>query len=68
MSFLEELKTRLKVAKISGIFASSEIISQRTAICNSCEFLLLTRNCAKCGCFVDAKVRLQSSTCPMKKW
>lgn len=45
------------------------IHDERMAICLECPFLLkLTKQCTKCGCFMDAKTRLPNASCPEGKW
>ena len=67
MVFTDKLKTQL--ARGRDIFLiQSEIANQRISICNSCEHLSGVRNCKKCGCFVDAKVKLKKVSCPIGKW
>lgn len=43
-------------------------VAARLAACASCDQLRSNRTCAKCGCFVDAKARFRSQTCPLRKW
>ncbi len=43
-------------------------VAARLAACGSCDQLRSNRTCAKCGCFVDAKARFRSQTCPLHKW
>jgi hypothetical protein len=45
-----------------------EQVAARLAACASCDQLRSNRSCAKCGCFVDAKARFRSQTCPLRKW
>jgi hypothetical protein len=41
----------------------------RLTICNECEHLRKSvMQCNKCGCFMTAKVRFPSSSCPIGKW
>ena len=40
----------------------------RLAVCNACEFMLLTGNCMKCGCFMRAKSWMKTKKCPVGKW
>jgi hypothetical protein len=47
--------------------ATEEVASQRTAICNSCEFLR-GRTCVECACNIPLKVRSPLATCPIDKW
>lgn len=48
--------------------APKEVQDERLAICGGCKFLMANRTCAKCGCFVDTKVRLPTESCPINKW
>ena len=70
MSYLDKLKEKLDYrSKLSKFILPTEEKNKRIDICNSCEFLLTpTRNCKKCGCFVDGKAMLAKSECPMSKW
>jgi hypothetical protein len=73
MSFLDKLKQRVDsvIEYKSKLFftLSEEEKNKRISICNSCEFLFTpTRNCKKCGCFVDGKAVLAISDCPINKW
>lgn len=46
-----------------------DVKAERLEICNTCEFFKhATRQCRKCGCFMDLKTRLDKASCPMKKW
>lgn len=46
-----------------------ETAEQRLEICKTCEFLTpVTNRCQKCGCFMNFKVSLPSSTCPIGNW
>ena len=70
MGFMNGLKDKMSqvVEKASAMVADEEVQQTRISICNSCEFLTMTRNCKKCGCFVDAKSRLAGQRCPIRKW
>lgn len=49
--------------------ASEEKSKERYSICQSCpELIKLTKQCKKCGCFMNAKVTLEKATCPLGKW
>jgi len=49
--------------------ASDETAWSRYEICDWCpEFISLTKQCKKCGCFMNLKVKLQDATCPLGKW
>ena len=42
---------------------------EKMKICVQCdEFLKLTKQCKKCGCFMPIKVLLPKQKCPMGKW
>jgi hypothetical protein len=48
---------------------SEGVKKERLSACESCEFFLkLSRNCIKCGCFMDAKTGLPHASCPVGKW
>lgn len=41
----------------------------RMDMCLVCEHLFKpTKNCKKCGCFMEAKTWLKDASCPIKKW
>lgn len=45
------------------------IAEERINICQSCEFFVkATRQCKKCGCFMDMKTKLLNAECPVGKW
>ena len=48
--------------------ASEEKIKLRLSICQDCEEFAITRQCKKCGCFMDIKTKLEGSVCPLNKW
>ena len=49
--------------------ASEELATTRYALCNGCpEFINLTKQCKKCGCFMLAKTKLMKAACPLGKW
>lgn len=70
MGFMSGLKQKMDHAakQAKTLLADEELQNERISICNSCEFLTMTRNCKKCGCFVDAKTRLAGQHCPLGKW
>lgn len=68
---IDKLKTRFNQikAQVNEYTASDIIVSDRIEKCQGCENLLkLTRNCKICGCFVDFKVKVKNSECPIGKW
>ena len=49
--------------------ASEELADSRYEICKSCpEFIGLTKQCKKCGCFMNVKTKLKHADCPIHKW
>lgn len=48
--------------------AESTKQTKRIEVCNSCEHLLVTRQCGRCLCFVDLKTKVDSESCPINKW
>ena len=57
------------MAKGRPIFCESTVTNSRLQLCNSCpHFVKSTSQCKKCGCFMSAKTRLKSATCPIGKW
>lgn len=65
MSFAQKLANRIK----ENIHVIRELQHERIEICNTCpELRELTRQCKQCGCFVDAKTLIKSSSCPIGKW
>ena len=49
------------------ILHDQEIIDKRRALCNDCEHRF-GLNCKKCGCFIAAKTRVATTSCPVGKW
>ena len=50
-------------------FKLSKNTKKRLAICNACEFFdKEAARCLKCGCFMNAKVYMDSASCPLGKW
>jgi hypothetical protein len=49
--------------------SSEEEFERRLSICRECPFFIKrTQQCKKCGCFMNLKVKLERSSCPIKKW
>ena len=50
-------------------YASEEEADARLDICKQCPSLIkATTTCKKCGCFMNMKVKLLNSKCPIGKW
>lgn len=46
-----------------------EVAEERFAMCKGCEhFIKLSKQCKKCGCFMNLKTKLEEATCPIGKW
>lgn len=43
-------------------------VAARLALCEKCDQFKPNRTCGKCGCFMDAKARMRSQSCPIGKW
>ena len=63
-------KAMIRNALNGGKTASAETQAARLALCNICPHLTAERRCAHraCGCWIDAKIKLASESCPIKKW
>lgn len=49
--------------------ASADTKNNRMSICLACpELITLTKQCKKCGCFMELKTGLELSKCPIGKW
>ena len=67
-TIIDKLKNKLTTV-VNTKIASEEIQSFRLTTCNSCEHLIkITRQCSKCFCVVDGKVKFKNSKCPIGKW
>ena len=50
-------------------YAEKEEADKRYSICQECPlFILSTKRCSECGCFMAAKTKLKHATCPINKW
>ena len=57
------------VESIEHLKCSKDVKDERMAICESCEHLIkTTKQCRKCGCFMEIKTHLASVSCPIGKW
>lgn len=58
-----------EISKGNSIFVDSSIQESRMNTCKSCEYFnAKTTQCRHCGCFMSAKTRLKSGSCPVGKW
>jgi hypothetical protein len=52
-----------------GLVADSDVSNKRIAICAKCpQFIKDQNRCSLCGCFLKAKVKMISESCPIGKW
>jgi len=55
-------------AEIDFLLNKESQSQQRMAVCEICPELGLLNRCRQCGCFMNIKTRIYSSTCPLGKW
>ena len=55
------------MAKGKPLLSTAEKAAERLKVCGGCEFFREGR-CVKCGCFMAAKIHVESSRCPVNKW
>jgi hypothetical protein len=56
-----------KLRKNESVLLSDEEYSKRLTICITCPYQE-DNQCQKCTCFIFAKCRLSTETCPIGKW
>jgi hypothetical protein len=68
MNFLKAMK-RVFGRFLSGkkVKASEETSDVRSMICQNCEMFEEER-CLECGCFISAKIKIASESCPLGYW
>jgi hypothetical protein len=50
-------------------YVDEETQSNRLNICKGCpDFVSLTTQCKKCGCFMKFKAKLELASCPVGNW
>jgi len=50
-------------------FSVEELATERMKICKSCpNFKPVSKQCSKCGCFMDLKTKLLDASCPIELW
>jgi hypothetical protein len=50
-------------------YVDENTASSRYSICQSCpEFIKISGQCKKCGCFMKLKVKAKIAECPLNKW
>lgn len=71
MKTIETTSNGIKVYEIvleESDYASQQLIDQRLAICNSCEYLVNAESCSKCSCLVAHRTKYIDMFCPEGKW
>lgn len=65
---LKEIAIDLLNGKLP-IAAEQDLAAVRLVICKTCpEFSTMSRQCKRCGCFVDLKVKVLTEACPLNFW
>jgi hypothetical protein len=69
-SFVGAVGAELRAIASGKEKVSEQKVMERLSICEACEFFGIggKPRCQKCGCFVRAKAKFRTSSCPMKKW
>jgi|TARA_B110000879_G_scaffold129707_1_gene170411 molybdenum cofactor biosynthesis enzyme MoaA len=57
----EQIKLMIGLAK-------PKVSKERLEICKACPRLRASSVCSLCGCFMQAKTKLENATCPENKW
>jgi len=69
MGLLDTIKEIAGKIFTNGVLVAPEIARKRLMICYRCPYLIRkTKNCKKCLCFVDAKVKYADQKCKIGKW
>ena len=50
------------------LIATAKLGAARMRICKSCPYLQTMNRCQLCGCFMNAKTRMENAGCPINKW
>lgn len=67
-SFLKDMGKDV-IVDGNSIIASEDKQSERLQICNECsQFNKQSKRCYLCGCFMENKIKFNSSKCPASKW
>lgn len=50
-------------------YVEDSVQTNRYNICLECpELIDITKQCKKCGCFMNQKTKLKTANCPLGKW
>jgi hypothetical protein len=70
VNLLQSTKSVIEHFKSTGqLLVSEEKSNERMEICKGCDLYVADSiRCAKCGCNMFVKTKLQSMVCPIGKW
>ena len=61
--------TPLDIFKPNTKESDPDVANKRYEICLQCpELIDLTKQCKKCGCFMNIKTKYEAARCPIGKW
>ena len=50
-------------------YVPNEVFADRLNICLNCDnFIKMTSQCKKCGCFMNLKCKMSHASCPIGLW
>lgn len=59
----------IDIFKSNTEWVGNNLFQHRYSICQACpEFIKLTTQCKKCGCFMKVKSKMKLAVCPLGKW
>lgn len=59
----------MDIIKPETKWSDDQMYQTRISICKACpELIKLTRQCKKCGCFMNLKTKIEKASCPIGKW
>ena len=64
----QEIIVQSQEAELDFLLNKESQSQQRMAICQTCPELGTLNRCRQCGCFMNIKTRIYSSSCPLGKW
>lgn len=50
------------------VWASEQVRARRLAECDACPNVRSDWRCSQCGCYLPAKVKLATESCPVGRW
>ena len=50
-------------------YVNDEEFNKRIGMCKSCPFFInITKQCSRCGCFMNLKAKMAHASCPIGNW